>query len=253
MKQFVMMALVAVMMTSCMSVNIGNSAKDDTPTQVPEANKVTAMQPFDEVSIAGGFNVFYEQGDSHSVRIEAPETAINEMTVYVKGDELRIRQSVKKNTFSFSKVKIFVTSPDIKSIELAGSGMFAAKNRINVSGDLDAEVAGSGSILLVDVACKEVEMSIAGSGNIEIGRITPQNASAKIAGSGNIILEEMTCAEFDIEIAGSGDVNCANITADDVHTEIAGSGDVNLTGMVKNHTKSVAGSGKVNIVEPKAE
>ena len=50
MKQFVMMALVAVMMTSCMSVNIGNSAKDDTPTQVPEANKVTAMQPFDEVT-----------------------------------------------------------------------------------------------------------------------------------------------------------------------------------------------------------
>ena len=243
-----LLALVGMMMTSCMSVNIGDWGDvDKTPTQVPEINKVTAMQPFDKVDMTNAFKVIYEQGDTHSVRIEASDEAFKEMTVYVKDGDLRIRKAVKKSTVDFSKVKIYVTSPDIKGIEIAGSGLFAASNRINTSGDLDMEIAGSGNIMLADVTCKDATMEIAGSGDIEIGNLAAKEAKAEIAGSGDISLATFTCSKFNIEIAGSGDVICNNITADDVHTEIAGSGDVTLKGMVKHHTEDIAGSGKVNV------
>ena len=132
-----LMALVATMMTSCMSIGINND-RDNTPTQVHEINQVTVMQPFNDVDIVGPFKIIYEQGEQHTVRIEASEQELNEMTVYVKEKELRIRKSVAKPTVSLDHVKVYVTSPDIQKIDLAGSGVFAASNPITASDNLDA-------------------------------------------------------------------------------------------------------------------
>ena len=251
-KQVIYLALTAVMsmtLMSCMSVNFGNGDKDTTPTQVPEINQVTTMQPFDEVEISGAFKIVYEQGAEHSVRIEASEQSFQEMTVYVKGDELRIRKAVAKPTASFKDVKVYVTSPDIKKIDLAGSGMFAAKNAINTSNNMNIDIAGSGNVLLTAVTCNDMKMDIAGSGNIEIGNLNTKNVDADIAGSGDVALGTMNCKELIIDIAGSGDVTCEKIDADKVNASIAGSGDVNLKGTVRNVTKDIAGSGKVNVIE----
>ena len=250
-----LVALVTMTMTSCFSVGIHNGDYDATPTQVPEINKVTTMQPFDKVSVANAFKVIYEQGAEHSVRVEASEQAFKEMTVYVKGGELRIRKAVKKLSplVTFSDVKVYVSSPDIQHIELAGSGVFVASDKIDVPNDLNLEIAGSGKILLADVNCKDAYMEIAGSGDIEIGNYAVKDAKAEIAGSGDINLAIMSCNKFNIEIAGSGNVTCSNIIAADVHTEIAGSGNVTLKGKVNNCTKEIAGSGKVNYEELKTE
>ena len=244
-----LVALVALTMTSCMSVNFGDNGADKTPTQVPASNQVTAMQSFDEVDIAGAFKVVYEQGAEHSVRIEATEQELKEMTVYVKDGELRIRKAVKKPTVSFKNVKVYVTSPKLTKIELAGSGLFAASNAIGTNDDLDVEIAGSGQVLLTEVSSLNTDLEIAGSGNIEIGHLQTNEVNAEIAGSGNINLGALACNELDVEIAGSGDVNCDRIDATKAHVEIAGSGDVNLKGRILNLTKDIAGSGKVNYVE----
>ena len=242
-----LVAIVSMTMMSCMSVNIGDV--DKTPTQVQKINQVTDMQPFDVVEIAGAFKVVFEQGAEYSVRVDASEQALKEMTVYVKDNELRIRKAVKKPTVSFKDVKVYVTSPDIKKIELAGSGMFAASNPIKSSKDLDVEIAGSGKVLLAAVSCQNSGLEIAGSGDIEIGNLMAKKVKTSIAGSGDIMLDVMTCQDLHTEIAGSGDVNCDNINADNVKVEIAGSGDVSLKGTVKNLSKDIAGSGKVNVTE----
>ena len=245
-----LVALVAVTMTSCMSVNFNDNSADKTPTQVPAINQVTAMQPFDEVDISGAFKIVYEESTEHSVRIEASEQELKEMTVYVRDGELRIRKTVAKPTVSFKNVKVYVTSPKLKKIELAGSGMFAASNGISAgNNDLEVEIAGSGQVLLATAICQDADLEIAGSGDIEIGNLKANEVNAEIAGSGNINLAALTCKELKAEIAGSGNVNCDNIVAEDAHAEIAGSGDVNLKGCITNLTKDIAGSGKVNYEE----
>ena len=252
MKKYFLMslvALVALTMTSCMSVNFGDNGADKTPTQVSAVNQVTTMQPFDEVDIAGAFKVVYEEGAEHSVRIEASEQELKEMTVYVKDGELRIRKAVTKPTVSFKNVKVYVTSPMLEKIELAGSGIFAASNPIRSSNDLDVEIAGSGQVLLTDVSSLNADLEIAGSGNIEIGLLVCNEVKTEIAGSGNIILGNVACSEMKAEIAGSGDINCDQIDAHNGHVEIAGSGNVNLKGRILNLTKDIAGSGKVNYEE----
>ena len=53
MKRFFNLALVAtvaIMMASCMSINLGEKGgKDTTPTQVPQINQTVSMSAFDEV------------------------------------------------------------------------------------------------------------------------------------------------------------------------------------------------------------
>jgi len=243
-----LVAVVAIMMASCMSIILGdNGSKDSTPTQVPQINQAVTLSAFDKVAIGDAFKIIYEQGEQCSVRIEASEQALKEMTVYVKDGELRIRKAVDKPTVSFKEVKVYVTSPDIKRVDLAGSGMFTASNPVEASA-FTADLAGSGQIMMAQLTCENTILNIAGSGNIEFGKLDVKtSAKADIAGSGDIIIVEMTCNKFNIDIAGSGNVNCDNITADDVDVDIAGSGDVNLKGTVNHHTKDVAGSGKVNI------
>ena len=252
MKQVMNLALVAILsmtMMSCMSVNFNDNGVDKTPSQVAATNQVTTMQPFDKVDIAGAFKIVYEQGAEHNVRIEATEQELKEMTVYVKENELRIRKAVAKPTVSFSNVKVYVSSPDLQKIELAGSGMFAASNPVKSNRNLDVEIAGSGKVLLAAASCLDGDLQIAGSGDIEIGQLTVNDIKTEIAGSGDINLGAMTCKKMNLSIAGSGDVNCDNINADNVHTEIAGSGNVTLKGTVRNQTKDIAGSGKVNIID----
>lgn len=244
-----LVALMAMTMTSCLSMNFGNGSADKTPTQVTQIGQVTTMQAFDVVDNAGAFKVIYEQGPEYSVRVEASEQALKEMTVYVKDHELHISKSVTKPTVEFKNVKLYVTSPDIKRIDLAGSGLFTASQPIQVAHDLNVDIAGSGSVLLVAVKCVNSDMEIAGSGNIEIGNMEVTDAKADIAGSGNIALGTMICNKLNIDIAGSGDVNCDSITAYDVNTSIAGSGDVYLKGTINQHTEDIAGSGKVHINE----
>ena len=256
MKQVMSLAIVAIMgmtMMSCSSVHFTeNNGADKTPTQVQAVNQVTTMSPFDEVEIAGGYKVVYEQGAEHSVRIEANEQAFNEMTVYVKDRELRICKSVSKPTEPQKNVKVYVTSPELKMIDLAGSGVFAASNPINVGNDLVIDISGSGQVLLTAVTCNDSDLDIAGSGDIEIGQLKVNNVEADIAGSGNINFGILACNDLNIDIAGSGDVNCVNINAVGVHTEIAGSGNVNLKGKIQHLSKDIAGSCKVNYTETTA-
>lgn len=276
MKQVMNLAIVAVMsmaLMSCMSVNLGgNNGVDKTPTQVEQINVLTEMQPFAHVDITGAFKVIYEQGNRHTVRVEASEKALKEMTIYVKEKELRIRSAVKKPTVSFSDVKVYVTSPDIQSVDLTGSGLFSASNPVTCSKDLLIDLTGSGKVLIVAANCNKAHLDLTGAGTIELGALEAANTTLDLTGSGAINLgglksgtvnfdltgsgsmklDKMVCNEFDIDLTGSGKVNCEDINADKGHTDISGSGRVTLKGVVKNHTKETSGSGKVNIIAPDA-
>ena len=249
-----LVALVAMTMTSCMHVKIGDkdwslgSHTNDTPTQVHQVGKVTAMSPFDKVDVAGPFNVILEQGDSNTVRVEGTTEQLSKITIYVKDGSLYIDQRKQEDGNIFNGMQIFVTCPMVKGIEIAGSGMVTTPQALNVN-DINIEVAGSGRVTLAKMTAQDVKCEIAGSGDITIGMLQANEVRNEIAGSGNIDIAGLTCKNVKNEIAGSGDIVLSNINVDHVKTEIAGSGDVTLRGKIGTHDEDIAGSGKVHINE----
>jgi len=224
---------------------LGNGRTNDTPTQVHEVGQETAMQPFEELNVAGPFNIIYEQGVTNSVRVEGTIEQLEKITIYVKDNELIIDQRKDEDGNIFKGMRIFVTSTAIDGIEIAGSGTVTVPKVLNTN-DLNLEVAGSGEVTLTQLNCKSLHNEIAGSGKVTTGAIQAEKVMNEIAGSGDIDIAGLICNNLSNEIAGSGDIVINNMNVDVVESNIAGSGDITLVGKVGRHTEDIVGSGSVN-------
>ena len=85
------------------------------------------------------------------------------------------------------------------------------------------------------------------AGYHHLGNVQAVGLKNTIAGSGSIELAALICKNVKNEIAGSGDIMLSCLNVDQVSTSIAGSGDVILRGNVGTHTEDIAGSGKVDV------
>ncbi|MGN1376166.1 MAG: head GIN domain-containing protein [Prevotella sp.] len=193
-----------------------------------ETTKTLLLKEFTEIEINGGFNVYFIQGDTTSVKVKGNEKYLKNVKITSNGKTLSIsmHKSWKDLSILYDDINVYVTSPNIRSISIAGSGEFTSNNKIDTD-RMYISVAGSGEVDINDIICDKLQGEIAGSGEIDIKRITTQKAT--------------------LSIAGSGDIDIDNARIDSVSCEIAGSGDIKLKGDIKHCEKEVAGSGDVKI------
>ena len=193
-----------------------------------ETTMAVNVKDFTELEIAGSFNVYFTQGNTTSVKVKGYEKYLKNVKITSDGKTLSIgiHKSWKNLSYFYDDIEVYVTSPNIRGISIAGSGEFTSNNKIDTD-RMFISVAGSGEVDIKDIICDKIQGEIAGSGEIDIKRITTQNA--------------------ELSIAGSGDIDIENAVIDNVACEIAGSGDIELKGNIKHHTQEVAGSGSVNI------
>ncbi len=203
---------------------------------VTETRQITG---FNSIDLSIDANVIYTQDASYYVEISGQDNVLNVLTTEVSGGELEIDFSkwVRKH----SNITIIIHSPDIKELEVSGSGSIETSGPINTT-DMDLEVSGSGNIVVSNLTTSDMEASISGSGNIEVNGGTVTNQEAKISGSGNIDFEYLQAANSACKISGSGSVTVWVTTQLDA--SISGSGDIKYTGtpIVNTH---ISGSGQV--------
>jgi carbon monoxide dehydrogenase subunit G len=126
------------------------------------------------------------------------------------------------------------------SLDAAGSGR-AEFGRL-VTQQTNAQIRGSGEVVLADVKqevlrivmhgsggvtasgeAHEVSLDAAGSGRADLGRLVTQQANARIRGSGNVDLAPRQDA--DISISGSGIARLHGAVAQ-IHSHVSGSGQI---------------------------
>jgi len=211
----------------------------------PPVDRSYAVGAFDQIEVAGPYEVTVATGSGPSVRASGPEKGIERMVVEVEGSTLKIHPR-KRQGFSFGwskdrKVMLQVTVPALRGAEVAGSGDIRVDK---VSGDhFEGGIAGSGGIRLGQVQVNSLSFGIAGSGSAVLGQGKAKRVEYEIAGSGDIDGGGLAAEQASVSIAGSGKVAAnASATAD---VDIAGSGDVRVTGGAKCNV-SKAGSGDVH-------
>ncbi|MGL4541496.1 MAG: head GIN domain-containing protein [Polymorphobacter sp.] len=195
---------------------------------------------FDRLASSGSADITVTTGKVPSVRVEASKDTLDRLDIRVDGSTLRI--GMKKNiwgNWNSGDIKIAVTVPMLRSVDLAGSGSLTV-DRIKVP-EFSASISGSGEASLPSLDADKVKLSIAGSGEFDAaGRCG--DAHVNISGSGDVRIAKLQCATLHASIAGSGDLDAyATATA---NISVAGSGDVRVRGGAKCST-SKAGSGTV--------
>lgn len=232
-KKFLLLFVACVMiLTSCSVSNVDASK----PSDVKEVNKWCSVSEFKKIGIAGSFDVKYRQGNKCAVMVKGNSEMLEAISIRSEGGTLHVESRNDMGRFLTGKkfkakdMEVMVTSPDLVSVSIAGSGDFKSDGLVDTD-NLKLSVAGSGDISMENVICNSVEAEIAGSGEIDIDNVVTADAKLSIAGSG----------DMDFRFKDSGKVKYS----------IAGSGDIRLRGTVKECTGSVAGSGDVNRKELK--
>jgi hypothetical protein len=211
----------------------------------PTVQRSYQVGAFQQIEVAGPFDVQVRTGAGPSVSASGPEKLIERLVVEVRGDKLVIHTRRDKSWFGgwrdHGNATIQVTAPALRGAALVGSGDMVIDQ---VKGaDFSGSVAGSGDLRVETVDVQNLKLSIAGSGDLSARSGRAKAVDLSIAGSGDIDAGGVRSETASASIAGSGNIRGqATGTAD---VSIMGSGGVTLTGGAKCSI-SKAGSGSAN-------
>lgn len=185
-------------------------------------------------------DVIISEGET-SVRVEADENLLPYIITELRDNWLEIKLENNISIKSQNDVKIYITTPSLTNISVAGSGDVTATGDFDSGKKAAYSIAGSGDITMV-VNAPRVEADIAGSGNLKLTGMT-RDLDVKIAGSGNFEGNDLKAENAKVKIAGSDDVFLfADVNLD---AKVVGSGSVKYRGNATVNRK-VVGSGSIS-------
>ncbi|WP_334161422.1 GIN domain-containing protein [Phenylobacterium sp.] len=167
-----------------------------------------------DVSLEAEGAVFGAIGRSGSV--ELSNAGCGDWTIANTEGRLKVSQAGSGNTRA--------GSAGSARLRIAGSGDVAAAD---IRGGLDVNIAGSGDVAVASIS-GPLEVSVAGSGDVTVGGGRATAMAVSVAGSGDIEFDGVADS-LKARIAGSGDVRVKQVTGE-VSRTVMGSGNINIGG-----------------------
>jgi len=243
--------LLLATMESCESGMIGIRGEGEMVEQTLN------LDDFYSLSSEISANVHITYGAEKSVKIVGQQNIIDNISTTVKSGywEVKFNHRVRKH----DGLDIYITTNDLESIELSGSGDLVSTNKFVSTRAVDYSISGSGNIDF-DIDAPKVSAAISGSGDIRLNTSTPKveliisgsgnsylNGQSEalditISGSGNIYAYSLETIECNVNVSGTG--NCELFVANSLSIDISGSGDINYKGYPSISTH-ISGSGNI--------
>ena len=209
---------------------------DSETRQVKSFNTINNESPIDIILV---------QSDEQSVIVEGDEPYFEKIHTDVSNGRLTIKMD--KGNYRNVRLRIRISCPDIRSINMAGSADLTCESDIITDETISISLAGSGDISTMDINSAQLNVSVAGSGDITIEGVETGASSFSVAGSGDLKIDKLVATDATINIAGSGDINIKRaVINDETDIKIAGSGDVKINGSTDKVSVSIVGSGDVS-------
>ena len=226
--QILAMTFVLIGLTSCTSCRVSTWHVESS-----QSSETRQLRDFERIELLGSLDVKYQQADSFSVEVCAPEKYLDQVETIVDGNRLLLRMKGEGQFINFGvtdgdDVKVYVTSPDLIGVTLRGSGDFECVHLVDTD-NLDITLNGSGDIRFADVICDRVNVSLVGSGDVDMRGVRTLWAG--------------------VNLVGSGDVKMCFDNSGKVEAHLTGSGDITLKGDVKDYKYNVRGSGDMHTDE----
>lgn len=174
--------------------------------------------------------------------IEADENLIAYIETIIEGDRLIIKSKEGYNLDPTGDMRVYITAPLYKSIEVSGACDIIGQTRINNSEKMKLHVSGAGEIKM-EVDAPALEAEISGSGSVNLKGET-RNFDLELSGAANAHCFDLLSENTKVVISGAGDAEVYASVSLDAH--VSGAGEVKYKGDAKNIKQSVSGAGSVN-------
>lgn len=217
------------------------------------------VSEFEQIQISGSVNVVYTQSDKQSVKIKGSKEGIKNIRTEVKGNTLYVSQIGNNNITGLKdfmkaiwegrkndeEVIVYVSSPDLVSVKLTGSGDFDAKGKVDTD-NMDIAITGSGDIDFESLICDNCSVTVTGSGEADIDLLESITTTVNLRGSGDVKINQQRVRKTTLNVYGSGDIDIDCKKCGEIDAFISGSGDITLHGEYAKCNGNVRGSGNIN-------
>ncbi len=178
------------------------------------------ISQFDALTMSISGKVYVSKGAETKVEVEGQGNVIDQLSTNVQNQHWEI-EFKKNKCFNYGQLDIHITVPNIKEINITGSG------------DI---------VMLDSFDNNSFSARISGSGDMEL-KTNTLTLYAVINGSGDMEIEG-TANTSDLLVTGSGDLHAFNFDNQTVEAKISGSGNI-LTSVDKELKALITGSGSV--------
>jgi hypothetical protein len=193
----------------------------------------------DRIKVSDAIDVILLKGQPH-IKVEADENLMPYIETKTENGWLVIRAKDDYDLSSKNRIVVYVTTPELSALKVAGSGKVESKETWGNAEDFELGVAGSGDVSIT-VASHSMDVNIAGSSNVEV-KGDAKDIKVDIAGSGSFMGGELKANDVGVSVAGSGDAEV--FAMETLKVKVAGSGDVKYRGNATVDQK-IVGSGSV--------
>jgi len=161
------------------------------------------VEPFGDIVLNGEGVAIVTEGD-HGVFVSVEDDVLPSVQVEVRGETLVLGREVDwiDGVRPTVPIEYRVTLPDLRSVEVSGSGR-AAIRHMRASQGLSLAVTGSGAIDAVDVEGGDVAVEVSGAGSVRVSGLFAEGFVCDISGSGRVTAAG-TAETIKLDIGGSG-------------------------------------------------
>lgn len=241
-RQGVLILTIVALVISALACTIGGGAVRGSGEVVEEEREVSGITG---VTLATVGNLYVEEGDEETLRIEAEDNLIPHFETDVEDGMLTISTESDVILGPTAPVNFHLTVLELDTVALSGSGDIEVPS-LNAE-MLIVSVIGSGDINISDLNTDVLEVRIPGSGDLRVSDGSVSEQLITIAGSGRYQARDLQSIEADVSISGSGSVTIR--VRDSLEVSISGSGSVRYAGSPTLDRVTVSGSGSIEQIE----
>lgn len=228
-------ASTCILFTGCID---GLTCEKGNGTIIKQDRKIKA---FNQLEVSGAYTIVLKQDSVTKVSVEADENLQSLITTKNEGTKLIIEN--KKSICGSKDLIVYITTPDIKSIDLSGAVEFNSINNI-MSDELGLYISGAAE-MDINISLNKLKIVCSGSGKLSL-KGKADEVNALLSGASDINAYELATKNFNLSSSGAGKASI-NVS-EKLDVEISGAATVYYKGNPEV-TTDISGVGIVNKVK----
>jgi hypothetical protein len=239
MKKFLPFFLIAVLAASCHNV-FGDKIKGN--GNIKTESRTAGI--FSSVDVSGSIDVYVTQDSACSVKVEADENLMEYIIIKTEGDVLVVEPRDGYNLSGSKHIKVYVSSPIFKRLEVSGASSIASESMLTSSEAITIQISGASDTKL-ELKAPKVSIDISGAST---AILKGQTKDLFIEGS---VASHAKCFELlsenaDVDVAGAS--NADVFASVKLNAEASGASDVRYKGNAAVN-QNTSGAGSIKKVE----
>lgn len=235
MKYFSFLLLIAVLASSCNL--IGNRIRGNGKI----TSKTYTLKDFTGVDIGGAKQIFLKQDSAFSVKIETDENLFDYLNVMVDNGLLRVNSKNSSWLDPSGEIKVFITMPTAKKIEVSGASSISTENRFSADEKISVNLSGASEGTL-DVRAPVLDLRASGASTLTISGET-RDVKSDASGASTINSFDLKSENHNAEASGASSIDLfASIS---LKANASGASDITYKGNPSTLKQNASGGSEV--------